>query len=117
MLCWPTPEPVMALAAWPVAHRLPPFHYIGEAMSSFDEFFTRPPPTRVLLQKTKSRTFVRWKLLIFQCSIFRFSLKNEFLQQNPQKSSFTPMPERRANVELSVPLVPHLHLPTSGACS
>jgi NitT/TauT family transport system substrate-binding protein len=25
---------------------------------------------------------VRWKLLIFQCSIFRFSLKNEFLQQN-----------------------------------
>ena len=38
----------------------------------------------VLLQKTKSRTFVRWKLLILQHSIFRFSLQNEFLQQNQE---------------------------------
>jgi hypothetical protein len=38
---------------------------------------------------------VRWKLLIFQYSIFRFSLKNEFLQQNPQQDELTPQEEAR----------------------
>jgi hypothetical protein len=41
----------------------------------------------VLLQKTKSRIFVPWKLLIFQYSIFRFSLKHEFLQQNRTRAA------------------------------